>query len=88
MQQPILGFYMHSGGQNDFSNFLKKRGYEMTTIKFDDFLNKKLENPELKKGYDSENSKLQSAIVLYKAREKAGLTQRDSQSTSINHCEN
>ncbi|ALB30037.1 helix-turn-helix domain-containing protein [Companilactobacillus heilongjiangensis] len=49
----------------------------MTTIKFDDFLNKKLENPEFKKGYDSENSKLQSAIALYKAREKAGLTQRE-----------
>lgn len=49
----------------------------MTTIKFDDYLNSRLSDPQFKAGFEAESSKLDSAIAIMKARESAGLTQRE-----------
>lgn len=49
----------------------------MPTIKFDDFLNEQLKNPEFEKGYLEEKAKLDNAYAMLKAREAAGLTQRE-----------
>lgn len=49
----------------------------MKSINFDDYLKEKLKDPDFKKGYDIENAKLKSAVALFKARENAGLTQRE-----------
>ncbi|OTN83894.1 helix-turn-helix domain-containing protein [Enterococcus faecium] len=49
----------------------------MATIKFDDYLVKRMENPEFKASFEAENAKLNSALALMEAREAAGLTQRE-----------
>ena len=49
----------------------------MPTIKFDDYLAKRMENSEFKASFDAENAKLNSALALIEAREAAGLTQRE-----------
>lgn len=49
----------------------------MTTIKFDDYLAEKLKDPHFKAEFEAENTKLQSAVILMNARERAGLTQRE-----------
>ncbi|WP_047998600.1 helix-turn-helix domain-containing protein [Lactiplantibacillus herbarum] len=49
----------------------------MTNMNFDDYLAKRMKNPGFKAAFDSEDSKLASAVTLMKAREKAGLTQRE-----------
>ena len=49
----------------------------MTTIKFDDHLAEKLKDPHFKAEFEAENTKLQSAVILMNARERAGLTQRE-----------
>ncbi|HFD0831438.1 TPA: helix-turn-helix domain-containing protein [Enterococcus faecium] len=49
----------------------------MPTIKFDDYLTKRMENPEFKASFEAENAKLNSALALMEAREAAGLTQRE-----------
>lgn len=49
----------------------------MPTIKFDDFLNEKLKDTNFKASFEAENAKLKSAVALMKAREQAGLTQRE-----------
>ena len=49
----------------------------MPTIKFDDYLAKRMENPEFKASFEAENAKLNSALALIEARESAGLTQRE-----------
>ena len=49
----------------------------MANINFDDFLNKELKNDDFKSGYLAEKTILESALVVYNARQKAGLTQRE-----------
>ncbi|MGJ3730563.1 helix-turn-helix domain-containing protein [Enterococcus faecium] len=49
----------------------------MPTIKFDDYLAKRMENQEFKASFEAENAKLNSALALMEAREAAGLTQRE-----------
>ena len=49
----------------------------MPTVKFDDYLEKRLQDPELRSNFEAENLRLESAVVLLKAREDAGLTQRE-----------
>ncbi|WP_338231145.1 helix-turn-helix domain-containing protein [Companilactobacillus muriivasis] len=46
-------------------------------ININDLLKKELQNPEFKKGYETESSKLASAVAIYKARENMGWTQRE-----------
>ncbi|WP_071131263.1 helix-turn-helix domain-containing protein [Enterococcus timonensis] len=49
----------------------------MASIKFNDYLSEQLKNPDFKKGFETEDSKLKSAVALFKAREEAGLSQRE-----------
>ncbi|MFC6290465.1 helix-turn-helix domain-containing protein [Levilactobacillus angrenensis] len=49
----------------------------MTTIKFNDYLRKQLEDPKFKAGFELESAKLASAVATMAAREAAGLTQRE-----------
>lgn len=46
----------------------------MPTIKFDDFLKEQLKDPKFKARFEKESANLESAIVIAKAREAAGLT--------------
>ena len=55
----------------------------MTTIKFDDFLHEELKNDDFKFGYLAERAILKSAIAVYNARQKAGLSQREL--TDLSH---
>ena len=48
----------------------------MPTVKFNDFL-RKMKDTEFKAEYEAEKVKLTSAVALMKARESAGLTQRE-----------
>lgn len=48
----------------------------MTTVKFNDMLKEQMKNQEFKQEFELESSKLESAVALMQAREKAGLTQR------------
>ncbi|HFU4452084.1 TPA: multiprotein-bridging factor 1 family protein [Streptococcus suis] len=49
----------------------------MATIKFDDFLQEELKNDDFRAGYLAEKAILESALAVYNARQKAGLTQRE-----------
>lgn len=49
----------------------------MPTIKFDDFLKEQLKDPKFREGYHEEQARLENAVAVLKAREAAGLTQRD-----------
>ncbi len=49
----------------------------MPTVKFDDYLEKRLQDPELRSNFEAESLRLESAVALLKAREDAGLTQRE-----------
>lgn len=49
----------------------------MATIKFDDFLQEELKNDDFKSGYLTEKAILESALAVYNARQKAGLSQRE-----------
>lgn len=49
----------------------------MPTVKFNDFLKEKMKDTEFKAEYEAEKAKLVSAVALMKARESAGLTQRE-----------
>ncbi len=49
----------------------------MVTIKFDDFLQQELKNDDFRSGYLAEKAILESALAVYNARQKAGLTQRE-----------
>lgn len=49
----------------------------MTTIKFDDYLEQRLQNPVFKQGFDNEMTRLESAVALMKLREEQGLSQRE-----------
>lgn len=44
-------------------------------ITIDEIIAKKMNNPEFKKAFEEESARLESAVSLMKAREKAGLTQ-------------
>jgi len=48
----------------------------MKTIKFQDMLQEQLTNPEFKIGFEQSYVKLEVAVALMQARERAGLTQR------------
>lgn len=47
------------------------------TVKFDDYLEKRLQDSELRSNFEAESLRLESAVALLKAREDAGLTQRE-----------
>lgn len=49
----------------------------MSNINFKDYLNEQLQDPEFKKEFKNETTKLESAIALTKARRDSGLSQRD-----------
>lgn len=49
----------------------------MPTVKFDDYLEKRFQDPELRFNFEAESLRLESAVALLKAREDAGLTQRE-----------
>lgn len=49
----------------------------MPTVKFDDYLEKRFQDPELRSNFEAESLILESAVALLKAREDAGLTQRE-----------
>lgn len=46
-------------------------------IQFDDYLAEQLKDPAFKAGLEAESAKLESAVALMTARERAGLTQRE-----------
>ena len=49
----------------------------MPTVKFDDYLEKRFQDPELRSNFEAESLRLESAVALLKAREDAGLTRRE-----------
>ena len=49
----------------------------MSNINFKDYLNEQLKDPEFKKEFENETTKLESAIALTKVRKESGLSQRD-----------
>ena len=49
----------------------------MSNINFKDYLNEQLKDPEFKKEFENETTKLESAIELTKVRKESGLSQRD-----------
>ncbi|HEL1556243.1 TPA: helix-turn-helix transcriptional regulator [Streptococcus suis] len=49
----------------------------MANIKFDDYLQEELKSDDFKSGYLAEKTILESALAVYNARQKAGLTQRE-----------
>ncbi|WP_283601628.1 helix-turn-helix domain-containing protein [Ligilactobacillus aviarius] len=49
----------------------------MSNIQFEDYLNEQLKDPELKKEFDNETIKLESAIALSEVRKSEGLSQRE-----------
>lgn len=49
----------------------------MSNVQFEDYLNEQLKDPELKKEFDNETTKLESAIALSEVRESEGLSQRE-----------
>ena len=53
------------------------RRNNMPTIKFDEFLAEQRKNPSFENGFLKEDAKLENAIALLRARENAGLTQRE-----------
>lgn len=54
----------------------------MDNILFEDYLNGQLNDPEFKKEFDTEITKLESAISLTKIRKSEGLSQRELSSMS------
>ncbi|MGT2911571.1 helix-turn-helix domain-containing protein [Streptococcus cameli] len=49
----------------------------MATIKFDHFLQEELKNDNFKADFLAEKAILESALAVYNARQKAGLSQRE-----------
>ena len=49
----------------------------MSNINFKDYLNEQLKDPEFKKEFENETTKLECAIALTKVRKESGLSQRD-----------
>lgn len=48
-----------------------------SNVKFKDYLNRQLKDPEFKREFENENARLESAIAVTKTRQNAGLTQRE-----------
>lgn len=49
----------------------------MGTVDFREYLDKRLENKEFKKGYTEELDKLLSSVAVMRAREEMGYTQKE-----------
>lgn len=49
----------------------------MATLKFDDYMKEQLNNDSFKKSFLEEKKKLDSALLLLKAREEVGYSQRE-----------
>ncbi|OAQ03961.1 transcriptional regulator [Ligilactobacillus aviarius] len=49
----------------------------MSNIQFENYLDEQLKDPELKKEFDNETTKLESAIALSEVRKSEGLSQRE-----------
>ena len=49
----------------------------MCNIQFENYLDEQLKDPELKKEFDNETTKLESAIALSEVRKSEGLSQRE-----------
>ena len=49
----------------------------MPTVKFDDYLEKRFQDPELRSNFEAESLRLESVVALLKVREDAGLTRRE-----------
>ena len=49
----------------------------MNNIQFENYLDEQLKDPELKKEFDNETTKLESAIALSEVRKSEGLSQRE-----------
>lgn len=47
------------------------------TVKFDDYLEKRLQDPELRSNFEAESLRLESVVALLKVREDAGLTRSE-----------
>ena len=47
------------------------------TVKFDDYLEKRLQDPQLRSNFEAESLRLESVVALLKVREDAGLTRRE-----------
>lgn len=63
---------------NDLQGCLKGLNYIMrTTVRFKDYLKKKLKNPEFKKAFDEEEIYASLAIQIAKIRQKKEITQRE-----------
>lgn len=48
-----------------------------SNVNFKDYLNQQLQDPEFKKEFENESTKLESAIAVTHVRKEAGLTQRE-----------
>ena len=46
-------------------------------VNFKDYLNQQLQDPQFKQEFESETTKLESAIAVTHVRKEAGLTQRE-----------
>lgn len=51
-------------------------------VNFEDYLNQQLQDPQFKKEFENETTKLESAVALTKVRKESGLSQRDLASVS------
>lgn len=49
----------------------------MTSIRFNDFLKEQLKDSEFKGDYNAEKAQLSIAVAVMKARERAGMTQKE-----------
>jgi len=46
-------------------------------IKFEDFLNNELKDPDFRAGFEEENNRLASSVAIHQARENMGWTQNE-----------
>lgn len=49
----------------------------MATVKFNDYLNNKMQDNDVKEGFLEEKAILESSLAVYLARQNAGLSQRE-----------
>ena len=88
MEKPKFEFYTRPNGftkktqktpSREILKLLKRnmRRSNMPTIKFDEFLAEQRKNPAFENGFLKEDAKLENAIALLRARENAGLSQRE-----------
>lgn len=53
-----------------------------SNVNFKDYLNQQLQEPEFRKDFENETTKLESALAVTHVRKEAGLTQRELSSAS------